>query len=68
MTVGTRHFALSNDVRFYRKLREAAGVDMELLVSKVCGMRSTWIPPKVPEALKARAAVVRFLERQKPGL
>ncbi|KAK7931066.1 hypothetical protein PG985_001778 [Apiospora marii] len=62
MTVGTRDFALSNGVRFYWKLREA-GVEVELLVSEGMWHGFNW-DPKVPEALKARAAVVAFLERQ----
>lgn len=62
MTVGTRDFALSNGVRFYWKLREA-GVEVELLVSEGMWHGFNW-DPKVPEALKARAAVLEFLERQ----
>lgn len=61
ITVGTRDFALSHGVRFYWKLREA-GIEVELLVSEGMWHGFNW-EPKVPEALRARAAVVEFLEK-----
>jgi monoterpene epsilon-lactone hydrolase len=60
ITVGTRDFALSNGIRFYWKLREA-GVKVELLVSEGMWHGFNW-DPVIPEALRARAAVVQFLE------
>ncbi|RFU27461.1 hypothetical protein B7463_g8863, partial [Scytalidium lignicola] len=63
ITVGTRDFALSNGVRFYWKLREA-GVKVELLVSEGMWHGFNW-DPIIPEALRARAAVIEFLEAPK---
>lgn len=60
ITVGTRDFALSNGIRFYWKLRDA-GVQVELLVSEGMWHGFNW-DPIIPEALRARAAVIRFLE------
>ncbi|RYP19932.1 hypothetical protein DL765_003080 [Monosporascus sp. GIB2] len=62
ITVGTRDFALSHGVRFYWKLREA-GVRVELLVSEGMWHGFNW-DPVVPEALRARAAVIEFLGRR----
>lgn len=62
ITVGTRDFALSNGVRFFWKLREA-GVKVELLVSEGMWHGFNW-DPVLPEALRVRAAVVKFLEGQ----
>lgn len=59
ITVGTRDFALSNGIRFYWKLREA-GVEVELLVSDGMWHGFVW-DPVIPEAICARAAVVKFL-------
>lgn len=59
ITVGTRDFALSNGVRFFWKLREA-GVEVELLVSDGMWHGFIW-EPLLPEAMCARAAVVKFL-------
>ncbi|KAK4233386.1 Alpha/Beta hydrolase protein [Achaetomium macrosporum] len=61
ITVGTRDFALSHGVRFFWKLRDA-GVEVDLLVSEGMWHGFNW-DPVVPEALRARAAVVKFLER-----
>lgn len=61
ITVGTRDFALSNGVRFYWKLREA-GVEVELLISEGMWHGFNW-EEGMPEALQARNAVVKFLER-----
>ncbi|KAH7251400.1 Alpha/Beta hydrolase protein [Fusarium tricinctum] len=60
ITVGTRDFALSNGIRLYWKLREA-GVKVELLVSEGMWHGFNW-DPVIPEALRARTAVVQFLE------
>lgn len=63
ITVGTRDFALSNGIRFYWKLREA-GVKVELLVLEGMWHGFNW-DPQLPEALRARAAVLDFLEGSK---
>lgn len=60
ITVGTRDFALSHGIRFYWMLREA-GVRVELLVSEGMWHGFNW-DPVIPEALRARAAVINFLE------
>ncbi|KAJ2970474.1 hypothetical protein NQ176_g8172 [Zarea fungicola] len=60
ITVGTRDFALSNGVRMYWKLRDA-GVETELLVSDGMWHGFNW-EEDMPEAIQARAAVVKFLE------
>nr|RBQ86838.1 hypothetical protein FVER53263_13000 [Fusarium verticillioides] len=60
ITVGTRDFALSHGIRFYWKLREA-GVKVELLVSEGMWHGFNW-DPVIPESIRARAAVIEFLE------
>ncbi|KAF4339007.1 hypothetical protein FBEOM_7094 [Fusarium beomiforme] len=60
ITVGTRDFALSHGIRFYWKLREA-GVKVELLVSEGMWHGFNW-DPVIPESIRARAAVIKFLE------
>lgn len=60
ITVGTRDFALSHGIRFYWKLREA-GVNVELLVSEGMWHGFNW-DPVMPESIKARAAVIKFLK------
>ncbi|KAH8909306.1 alpha/beta-hydrolase [Coniochaeta sp. PMI_546] len=63
ITVGTRDIALSNGVRFYWKLRDA-GVRVELLVSEGMWHGFNW-DPVVPEALRVRAEVIKFLDGKK---
>ncbi|KAF5709486.1 alpha beta hydrolase [Fusarium globosum] len=60
ITVGTQDFALSHGIRFYWKLREA-GVKVELLVSEGMWHGFNW-GPVIPESIRARAAVIEFLE------
>ncbi|KLP02387.1 uncharacterized protein FFB20_07150 [Fusarium fujikuroi] len=60
ITVGTRDFALSHGIRFYWKLREV-GVKVELLVSEGMWHGFNW-DPVIPESIRARAAVIEFLE------
>ncbi|KAF5596708.1 hypothetical protein FPCIR_3919 [Fusarium pseudocircinatum] len=60
ITVGTRDFALSHGIRFYWKLREA-GVKVELLVSEGMWHGFNW-DPVIPKSIRARAAVINFLE------
>ncbi|KAI7763400.1 hypothetical protein LZL87_010465 [Fusarium oxysporum] len=60
ITVGTRDFALSHGIRFYWKLREA-GIKVELLVSEGMWHGFNW-DPVIPESIRARAAVIKFLE------
>lgn len=65
ITVGTRDFLLSSGVRLYWTLREA-GVDVELLVSEGMWHGFNW-DSVVPEARRARAAVIEFLEAPTSG-
>jgi acetyl esterase/lipase len=60
ITVGARDVALSHGARFYWKLREA-GVRVELLVSEGMWHGFNW-DPAIPESIRARAAVLQFLE------
>jgi len=60
ISTGTRDFALSTAIRFHWKLRDV-GVETELLVEDGMWHGFNW-DPVIPEALRVRKAIVKFLE------